>query len=97
MEGASAPAKADIKGRALKFVLLVGVMSFFADFTYEGSRGIVGPHLGLLGGSAVTIAIVTGAPARGERVAKYNRLMRIEEELGDGAKYAGLSAFHQSH
>ncbi len=35
----------------------------------------------------------TGAPARGERVAKYNRLLRIEEELGDGARYAGLGAF----
>ena len=37
----------------------------------------------------------TGAPARGERVAKYNRLLRIEEELGDGARYAGLSAFQR--
>jgi hypothetical protein len=34
---------------ALKFVLLVGVMSFFADFAYEGSRSIIGPYLGLLG------------------------------------------------
>lgn len=37
--------------------------------------------------------IKTGAPARSERVAKYNQLMRIEEELGDAAEYAGLSAF----
>ena len=37
--------------------------------------------------------IKTGAPCRGERVAKYNQLMRIEEELGDGAQYAGRSAF----
>ena len=37
--------------------------------------------------------IKTGAPARSERVAKYNRLLRIEEELGAGAKYAGLEAF----
>jgi len=36
----------------------------------------------------------TGAPARSERVAKYNRLMAIEEELGDSARYAGFSAFH---
>jgi enolase len=35
----------------------------------------------------------TGAPARGERVEKYNQLMRIEEELGDAAVYAGRSAF----
>jgi MFS family permease len=45
---------------ALKFVLLVGVLSFFADFTYEGSRSIVGPYLALLGGSAAAIATVTG-------------------------------------
>jgi enolase len=36
--------------------------------------------------------IKTGAPARSERVAKYNQLMRIEEELGDRARYAGRSA-----
>jgi enolase len=37
--------------------------------------------------------IKTGAPARGERVAKYNQLLRIEEYLGDAATYAGASAF----
>jgi enolase len=37
--------------------------------------------------------IKSGAPCRSERVAKYNRLLRIEEELGDKAKYAGMSAF----
>ncbi|GAA3284751.1 phosphopyruvate hydratase [Nesterenkonia halobia] len=37
--------------------------------------------------------IKTGAPARSERVAKYNQLLRIEEELGDAAAYAGTSAF----
>ena len=37
--------------------------------------------------------IKTGAPARSERVAKYNRLLRIESELGDAAVYAGKSAF----
>jgi enolase len=36
--------------------------------------------------------IKTGAPARSERVAKYNRLLRIEEELGDRARYAGRDA-----
>ena len=35
----------------------------------------------------------TGAPARGERTAKYNRLLRIEEELGAAARYAGRDAF----
>ncbi len=37
--------------------------------------------------------IKTGAPARSERVAKYNQLLRIEEELGDAAVYAGRDAF----
>ncbi|MFI5623864.1 phosphopyruvate hydratase [Nocardioides sp. NPDC051685] len=37
--------------------------------------------------------IKTGAPARSERVAKYNQLLRIEDELGDSARYAGASAF----
>ena len=37
--------------------------------------------------------IKTGAPARSERVAKYNQLLRIEEELDDAARYAGRAAF----
>jgi len=40
--------------------------------------------------------IKTGAPARSERVAKYNQLLRIEEELGEAAVYAGRSAFPRS-
>jgi enolase len=51
--------------------------SFIADFTVAVGSG----HL------------KTGAPARGERVEKYNQLMRIEEELGKYAKYAGKKAF----
>ncbi|MDA1349916.1 MAG: hypothetical protein O3A47_13790, partial [Chloroflexi bacterium] len=37
--------------------------------------------------------IKSGAPARGERTSKYNRLSRIEEELGEKAVFAGLSAY----
>ena len=37
--------------------------------------------------------IKTGAPARSDRVAKFNQLLRIEEELGDAARYAGAAAF----
>ena len=51
--------------------------SFIADFTVALGTG----HL------------KTGAPCRGERVEKYNQLMRIEEELGDAAVYAGRNAF----
>ena len=39
--------------------------------------------------------IKCGAPARGERTAKYNRLLRIEEELGDRAVFAGRSVYEK--
>ena len=41
-----------------------------------------------------TCQIKTGAPSRSERVAKYNQLLRIEEELGDAAQYPGFGAFN---
>ena len=41
-----------------------------------------------------TCQIKTGAPSRSERVAKYNQLLRIEEELGEGSVYPGKGAFH---
>ncbi len=41
-----------------------------------------------------TCQIKTGAPSRTERVAKYNQLLRIEEELGDAAQYPGMKAFN---
>jgi MFS family permease len=52
--------KTSAKSIALKFVLVIGVMSFFADFTYEGARSIIGPYLAILGASAAVIGIVTG-------------------------------------
>jgi predicted MFS family arabinose efflux permease len=45
---------------ALKFVLMVGVMSFFADFTYEGSRSVIGSYLGTLGAGALAISVISG-------------------------------------
>lgn len=45
---------------ALRFVLLIGILSFFADFTYEGARSVLGPYLALLGASAAVVGIVTG-------------------------------------
>jgi MFS family permease len=48
------------KKTALKFVLLVGVMSFFADFTYEGARSITGPFMALLGANGTIVGIVAG-------------------------------------
>ncbi len=45
---------------ALKFVVLLGVVSLFADMTYEGARSITGPFLGALGASATAVGIVAG-------------------------------------
>lgn len=45
---------------ALKFVLLIGAVSLFADFTYEGSRSITGPFLLALGASGFVVGIVAG-------------------------------------
>ena len=53
------------------------VDSFIADMTVAMRAG----HL------------KTGAPCRGERIEKYNQLMRIEDELGASAQFAGKSAF----
>jgi MFS family permease len=45
---------------ALKFVLMIGVLSFFADFTYEGARSILGPYLAILQASGTAVAVVSG-------------------------------------
>ena len=45
---------------ALHFVLIIGIANFFADFTYEGARGIIGPFLGSLGASAAIVGFVAG-------------------------------------
>ena len=45
---------------ALKFVLLIGVVSFFADFTYEGARSVTGPFLAQLGANGTIVGIVAG-------------------------------------
>ena len=45
---------------ALRFIILIGILSFFADFTYEGSRSAVGPYLATLQASGAVVGIVTG-------------------------------------
>jgi MFS family permease len=45
---------------AVRFVFLIGILSFFADFTYEGSRSILGPYLVTLQASGAVVGIVTG-------------------------------------
>ena len=47
--------KAIFKGDAMKFIILLGIVSLFADMTYEGSRSITGPYLAILGARAVTV------------------------------------------
>src|SRR2546430_17105652 len=45
---------------AFKFVLIIGIVNFFADLAYESARGIVGPFLGSLGASAAIVGFVAG-------------------------------------
>ncbi len=45
---------------ALKFVVLLGIVSLFADMTYEGARSITGPYLGVLGASGLVVGLVAG-------------------------------------
>lgn len=48
------------KGTALKFVILLGLVSLFGDMTYEGARSITGPYLAVLGTSATVVGVVAG-------------------------------------
>jgi MFS family permease len=50
----------DQKKQALKFIILLGVVSLFGDITYEGARGVTGPYLRLFGASSVAIGLVAG-------------------------------------
>src|SRR5581483_1531527 len=47
--------------RALRFVVFMGIVSLFADMTYEGARGVNGAFLGSLGASGAAVGIVAGA------------------------------------
>lgn len=62
----------DSRRRALKFVLLLGVVSLFADATYEGARSITGPFLATLGASGAAVGIIAGG---GELVGYGLRLL----------------------
>jgi len=55
MSAASKPTRV-----ALRFIVLIGILSFFADFTYEGSRSIVGPYMASLQASGAIVGIVSG-------------------------------------
>ena len=58
--GTSEAHNTDLKRSATRFVVLVGIMSLFADFTYEGSRSILGPYLGFFGLGGTAISVITG-------------------------------------
>lgn len=49
-----------VKDNALKFIVLLGVVSLLGDMTYEGARSITGPYLALLGASAAAVGLVSG-------------------------------------
>jgi MFS family permease len=71
-----------MKSRALKFVVLIGVVSFFADFTYEGARSVTGPYLAILGASATLVGFIAGF---GELLGYGLRLVsgRLSERTGE--------------
>lgn len=48
------------KNTAIKFVILIGIVSLFSDMTYEGARSIAGPYLAILGANAVVVGFVAG-------------------------------------
>src|SRR5271167_4680405 len=52
--------KSDTAKLAFRFVLIIGIVNFFADMTYEGGRAIIGPFLGSLGATAAVIGFVAG-------------------------------------
>ncbi len=62
----------DMKKRALLFILLLGIISFFSDFTHEGARSIYGPYLGIIGASALIISFTAGL---GEFIGQALRLL----------------------
>lgn len=49
-----------MKNRAFRFVLLIGIVSLFADFVYEGARSVSGPYLAVLGASATLVGTIAG-------------------------------------
>ena len=53
-------ATAERKRTAVRFVILLGIVSLFADMTYEGARNVTGPYLALLGASATAVGFIAG-------------------------------------
>lgn len=74
MDRPAIPSSPAARSSAFRFVLLIGVLSFFADFVYEGSRSILGPYLALLGASGAAVGAVAG----------FGELMGYTLRLGSG-------------
>jgi MFS family permease len=74
--------KSPMRSRAYRFVLLIGIMSFFADFVYEGARSVNGPYLAILGASATLVGFIAGL---GELLGYGLRLLsgRVSERTGE--------------
>jgi MFS family permease len=70
------------RSSALKFVILIGVVSFFADFTYEGARSVTGPFLAILGATGALVGFIAGL---GELLGYGLRLVsgRLSERSGE--------------
>lgn len=49
-----------VKKKALRFIILMGIVSLFADMTYEGARSITGPYLAILGASGTIVGVLAG-------------------------------------
>ena len=60
MENTSTAEQSISAKTALRFVILIGVVSLFADMTYEGARSINGPFIAVLGASGTVVGIVSG-------------------------------------
>src|SRR6185437_1381465 len=52
--------QSELKSRALKFVIAIGIVSLFADWAYEGARSITGPYLAILGASGALVGFIAG-------------------------------------
>jgi MFS family permease len=74
---------------ALKFVVLLGIVSLFADMTYEGARSITGPYLAMLGASGLAVGLIAGF---GELVGYALRLVSgyVADKTG---RYWGITIF----
>ena len=71
-----------MKNHALRFVVMIGVVSFFADFVYEGARSVTGPFLAVLGASGILVGFIAGL---GELLGYGLRLFsgRLSERTGE--------------